>query len=208
MRRVLLFMALATPACVHAPPAASPAGEAPEPVTVKAWRGVPLPDICLQQPAPLDDAGREALATLERHVVHDVLFAPDPEPERYWKKHDDGHMNATEVGHLMHKYSVNDLLFAFPVPVDVPRTHYQVRTTGRIEDLEHVDHPVFYVGIEKVSMVRLGTKMALLFKWSAGPSGKPPKDVIWMWGTWGRLCAVPNPDGTWHAVPVGSLATS
>jgi len=69
---------------------------------VKVWRGVPLPDICLQQPAPLDDAGREALVTLERHVVHDVLFAPDPEPERYWETHDDGQMNATEVGDLMH----------------------------------------------------------------------------------------------------------
>jgi hypothetical protein len=35
-------------------------------------------------------------------------------------------------------------------------------------------------------MVRLGGKTALLFKWAAGPSGKPPQDVRWMWGTWGR----------------------
>jgi hypothetical protein len=207
MRRALLFIALATAACAHTQPAALPA-EAPEPVTIKEWLGVPLPDICLQAPAPLDDAGRDALITLERHVVNDVLFAPDPEPENYWEKHGDGHINAIEVGSLMHKYSVSDVLFAFPGPIDIPRSRYHVRTTGRIADLEQVGHPVFYVGIQKVSMVRLGGKTALLFKWAAGPAGKPPPDVRWMWGTWGRLCAVPNADGTWHAVPVGTLTVS
>jgi hypothetical protein len=201
MRWVLFLCALAAPAC--APPLPPP-----EPVTTKTFRGRPLPEICLQPPAPLDDDGRQALRTLERHMVDDVLFAPDPEPEHYWETHDDGWINSTEVGHLMHKYSVTDVLFSFPEPIEIPRSAYHVRATGTVDELEHVDHPVFYVGLAKVSMVRAAGKIGLLFKYSAGPSGKPPKDVIWMWGVWGRVCAFLKPDGTWKAVPVGTVAVS
>jgi hypothetical protein len=180
----------------------------PDAVTIKTYRGRKIPDVCLGKPTALDAPGRAALQTFERHMVDDVLRFPVPEPKRYLEGHDDGAINSLEVGHAMREYAVDDVLFAFPMPVAIPASAYHVRTTGTVADLKLVDHPVFYLELRDVWMVRLGRETGFLFLYDGGPAGKPPKETVWMWGTGGRMCAYRKPDGAWKTIPVGGTWVS
>ena len=57
-------------------------------------------------------------------------------------------------------------------------------------------------------MVRSRTKVGLVLRYGAGPTGTSPKGTHWLWGEWGRFCALPQKDGSWHAYPLGVVAVS
>ena len=100
------------------------------------------------------------------------------------------------------------MAFYFPDAVTIPKTKIHVRTDGAVTDLDHVDHSVFYIRLAEPTMVRSQDEVGLIVRFGSGPGGAPPKDFHWMWGVWGRLCLVPNPDGTWHSYQVGPIAYS
>jgi hypothetical protein len=198
----------ASPPETASPPAleaASPPAPAspPDAITFKTFGGRKIPEVCRGKPTALDAAGRAALQTFERHLVDDVLRFPVRDPERYLEGHDDGSINPLEVGQTMREEGVTDVLFAFPVPVEIPASPYHVRTTGTVADLRFVDHPVFYVELSGAWMVRAGRQTGFVFEYAGGPAGKPPENTVWMWGTGGRMCAYRKPDGAWKTIPVG-----
>jgi hypothetical protein len=56
--------------------------------------------------------------------------------------------------------------------------------------------------------MRAGDRVALRFHYGADPTGKPPKDVLWLWGVWGTFCAVKGPKGEWRGYPIGPVGVS
>jgi hypothetical protein len=160
-----------------------------------------LPEACRGPALALDARGQSALLDLERHLVEDVL-ADDV------KDHEDGWFNALEVRGLLRRYPATEVAFLFPASIPLPNTRFRTRTGGRVEELTHTSHSIFYLHVADVQMVRSGNEIGLVLDYGSGPAGSPPKGVMWLWGEWGRFCAFRGLEGTWQAYPLGPVMVS
>ncbi len=160
-----------------------------------------LPEKCRGPALALDARGQAALLHLERHLVEDVL-ADDV------TDHEDGWFNALEVRGLLRRYPTTEVAFLFPASIPLPNTGFRTRTGGRVEELTHASRSIFYLHVADVQMVRSGQETGLVLDYGSGPTGTPPKGIIWLWGEWGRFCAFPGPEGTWQTYPLGPVMVS
>ena len=163
-----------------------------------------LPPLCQQVAQPLDPRGHQILIALEKALIATVLASPpDPRQDNY-------RFNSDEVSGNLHQYPKVEMVFLFPVAVPIPKTTFRVRVGvgRRTDEFKRLDHAVFYLELSGVQMVRDGADAGLIVDYGAGPAGKRTVRGPWMWGMWGRFCAVPRPGGGWVSYPVGSVAVS
>jgi hypothetical protein len=142
-----------------------------------------------------------ALEDLQRHLIDDVLADTV-------SSHDGEGFNGLEVRRLLRQYPTAEMAFVFPRPVTVPQTKFRVRTATTVDELRGSPHTVFYIELSDVQMVRSDSRLGLILQYGEGPTGTKPKDVVWLWGMWGRFCVLRNDEGSWDAYPLGGMIVS
>ena len=162
-----------------------------------------VPALCAEKYQPLDSEGRALLVELVQHLVQDVFIGDSRKPP-----HRDGLINALEVNDLLRQFPTAEMVFQFPITVALPATSYRARFAPTTESFNNADHMVFTMKVSEVEMVRSGGQTALVYNYTAGPSGKGPENAIFMWGFWGTLCTLRGADGTWPSFPLGPYTVS
>lgn len=190
------------PAVAKAPTGegSSPALPPADPPPLSSDRFREPPPLCQQVAQPLDPRGQQMLIALEGDLIATVLAAPgDPARDHHG-------YNVGEVGWNLHQHPQGEMVFLFPLAVPIPKTTFHVRVDvgKRMAQLMKLDHPVFYLELSGVHMVRAGADTGLIVDYGGGPAGKAVRG----WGMWGRFCAVPGRGGGWVGYPVGSVVVA
>jgi hypothetical protein len=189
-----------SPASVGWSPAVPPVD--PPPPTPSPDQASQLPPLCQQLAQPLDPRAQQMLLALEQDLIARVLSGPSEAVQN------NRGFNVDEVGWNLHQYPKVEMVFLFPIAVPIPMTAFRVRVGRRMDELKELDHTAFYLELSGVQMVRNGADTGLIVDYGAGPTGKKTVRGPWMWGMWGRFCAVPRRGGGWVSYAVGSVAVS